>query len=191
MGTKRLVVGMSGASGVAYGIRLLEVLREVDAVETHLVMTTSAKRTITLETDVDIKHIESLADTVHAFNDVGAPISSGSFRTIGMVVVPCAMKTLSGIANAYDDNLLIRAADVCLKERRRLVLAVRETPLHLGHLRLMTAVTEMGAVLMPPMPAFYHRPTTIDQIVNQTVNRILDMMDIELDADLFDRWGGG
>ena len=184
----RLIVGTSGASGVIYGIRLLEVLREVPEVETHLVMSSAARQTIALETDLPVKDVEALADEVYRFNDIAASISSGSFRTAGMVVIPCSMKTLSGIALSFSDNLLLRAADVALKDRRRLVLVTRETPLHLGHLRLMVQVTEMGAIVLPPVPAFYHRPETLDDIVNQTVNRVLDMFEIELPHDLFQRW---
>jgi 4-hydroxy-3-polyprenylbenzoate decarboxylase len=187
---KRLIVGMSGASGVIYGIRMMEVLQEVQDVETHLVMSPAAKRTIVLETDRQVSAVEALADKVHNFGDIAAPLSSGSYKTAGMVVIPCSMKTLAGIANAYSDNLLLRAADVALKDRRKLVLVVRETPLHLGHLRLMAQVTEMGAILMPPMPAFYHQPKTLDDIINQTVNRVLDVLEIELSKDLFNRWHG-
>jgi 4-hydroxy-3-polyprenylbenzoate decarboxylase len=187
---KRLIVGISGASGAIYGIRLLEVLREVKEVETHLVMTPSARRTISLETDQTIEHVESLADHVYRPSDIAAAISSGSFRTVGMIVAPCSIKTLSGISTSYSDNLLLRAADVTLKERRRLVLLVRETPLHLGHLRLLTQVTEMGGVVMPPVPAFYNRPTTLQAVVDQTLNRALDLLDIELSHDLFTRWQG-
>jgi 4-hydroxy-3-polyprenylbenzoate decarboxylase len=187
---KRLIVGISGASGIIYGIRLLEVLREVDGLETHLIISSAAKRTALLETDYTIDQIQSLADKVYNFNDIAASISSGSYKTIGMVIIPCAIKTLSGIANSYNDNLILRAADVVLKDQRRLVLVLRETPLHLGHVRLMAQVIEMGAILMPPMPAFYHRPKTIDDIINQTVNRVLDLFDIELPTDLFHRWQG-
>jgi 4-hydroxy-3-polyprenylbenzoate decarboxylase len=188
MTTKRLIVGISGASGVIYGIRLLEVLREVPDLETHVVMSNAAKRTLPLETDYPAGTVEAFADRLYRVTDIAAALSSGSFKTMGMVVAPCSMKTVSGIANSYADNLLLRAADVVLKERRRLVLVVRETPLHLGHLRLLTQVTEMGAVVMPPVPAFYHRPNTIQAIVDQTVNRVLDLLDIELDHDLFERW---
>ncbi len=187
---KRLIVGFSGASGVIYGIRLLEVLRSVADVETHGIISHAAKRTIQLETDYAVDQVESLADKLYNFNDIAAALSSGSYRTTGMVVIPCAIKTLSGIANAYSDNLILRAADVVLKERRKLVLVLRETPLHLGHIRLMAQVTEMGAIIMPPIPAFYHRPQTIDDIINQTVNRVLDSLDIELGQDLFQRWPG-
>lgn len=187
---ERLVIGVSGASGVIYAIRLLQVLRDVENIETHLVISNSAKQTVLLETDYSVEHVEALATRVYRFNDVAAAISSGSFKTRGMVVVPCSMKTLSSIAHSFGENLLSRAADVTLKEHRRLVLVPRETPLHLGHLRLLTAVAELGAIVVPPMPAFYHRPQTIDDIVNQTVNRVLDLLDIELSHDLFTRWTG-
>ncbi len=190
-GPRRLVVGISGASGVIHGIRLLEVLRGVDSIETHLVVSNAGKQTIALETDRSIAEVEELADRVYRAGDIAASLSSGSFATAGMVVVPCSIKTLSGIANSYADNLLTRAADVTLKDRRPLILVVRETPLHLGHLRLMTQAAEMGAVIMPPMPAFYHRPESIHDIVDQTVNRILDLLDIEIGDDLFKRWRGG
>jgi 4-hydroxy-3-polyprenylbenzoate decarboxylase len=185
-----LIVGISGASGVVYGIRLLEVLRDVEDVATHLVMTNAAKRTAVLETDYSIEDIEALPDEIHRVGDVAASISSGSFRTMGMVIVPCSMKTLSGVASSYSDNLLLRAADVVLKERRKLVLALRETPLHLGHVGLMKQAIEMGAIVAPLIPAFYHRPKTLDDIINQTVNRILDLVDIALPKDLFRRWQG-
>jgi 4-hydroxy-3-polyprenylbenzoate decarboxylase len=181
---------MSGATGAIYGIRMLQVLREVDTVETHLIMSQAATETIALETDYTPKEVAALADVNYRFGDVAAAISSGSFPTMGMAVVPCSVKTLSGIANGYSDNLLLRAADVTLKERRRLLIAFRETPLHLGHLRLLLQVTEMGAVVMPPMPAFYHRPTSLDAIVDQTVNRLLDALGVELSRDLFARWQG-
>ena len=187
---KRVVVGISGASGVIFGIRLLEVLRGVDDVEVHLVMSNAGKRTIGLETGLSVEEVEALADRVYRVGDIAAAVASGSFKTSAMVVVPCSMKTLSGIANSYADNLLIRAAEVALKDRRRLVLVPRETPLHLGHLRLLVRVAEMGAVVMPPVPAFYHRPETVEEIVDQTVNRILDLLDIELEDDLFRRWEG-
>lgn len=190
MRPKRLIVGISGASGAIYGIRLLQVLGGVGEIETHLVVSTAAKLTISLETDYALEAVEALADRVYRPGDIAAPISSGSFKTMGMVVAPCSMKTVSGIANSYADNLLLRAADVVLKDRRRLVLVPRETPLHLGHLRLLTQVTEMGAIVMPPTPAFYHRPKKIEEIVDQTVNRVLDLLDIELDGDLFERWQG-
>lgn len=189
----RLLVGITGASGVIHGVRLLEVLRGIPSVETHVILSNAAKQTLALETNHTVDAVVRLADHVYRPNDIAAGPSSGSFRTAGMVVIPCSMKTLSGIANSYADNLLIRAADVTLKDRRPLVLVVRETPLHVGHLRLMTRVAEMGAVVMPPMPAFYHRPASVDDIVNQTVNRVLDLLGIELPEDLFQRWrdGGG
>lgn len=183
-------MGISGASGVIYGIRLLEVLREVEQIETHLIVSNAAKRTIPLETNYTVDHVEALADRQYRPGDIAASVSSGSFKTMGMVVAPCSMKTVSGIANAYSDNLLLRAADVVLKDRRRLVLVVRETPLHLGHLRLMAQVTELGAIVMPPVPAFYHHPKSIDDIINQSINRVLDLLDIELERDLFRRWEG-
>ena len=186
-----MIVGISGASGVIYAIRLLEVLRQLGDVETHLVMSTAAAQTIGLETHYTPAQVEALATVTYRFRDIAAPISSGSFKTAGMVVIPCSMKTLAGIAYSFSDNLLLRAADVVLKDRRRLIIVPRETPLHLGHLRMMVQVAEMGAVLVPPMPAFYHRPETLDDIINQTVNRVLDLMDIELPQDLFTRWRGG
>jgi 4-hydroxy-3-polyprenylbenzoate decarboxylase len=187
---KRIIVGISGASGVIHGIRLLQVLRNVDGVETHLVMSTAGRRTITLETDYSAEQVASIADYVYKPGDIAASISSGSFRTAGMIVAPCSIKTLSGIATSFADNLLVRAADVTLKDRRPLVLMVRETPLHLGHLRLLVQVAEMGAVVMPPMPAFYHRPTTLEQVIDQTINRALDLLGVELPQDLFPRWEG-
>ncbi len=187
---KKLIVGISGASGTIYGIRLLQILHSIENIETHLVMSNAAKRVALLETDYKIKEIESLADKLYGFGDIAAAISSGSYKTMGMVVIPCSMKTLSGIVHSYGDNLLVRAADVVLKDQRKLILVPRETPLHLGHARLLVQAIELGAVIMPPMPAFYHRPQTIDDIVNQTVNRVLDLLDIELDEDLFQRWQG-
>ncbi len=185
----RIIIGISGSTGAIYGIRMLEVLKQMPAVETHLILSNPAKQTIALETDYAVEQVEALAHTVYRYNDIAAAISSGSFKTQGMIVMPCSIKTLSGIANSYDDNLIVRAADVTLKEKRRLVLVVRETPLHLGHLRLMTQAAEIGAMLLPPMPAFYHRPKTIDDIVNQTVGRALDVLGID-HADLFKRWTG-
>lgn len=187
---KRLIVGVSGASGVIYGIRMLEVLKNVPEVETHLVMSQSARQTLALESDYSVRDIQSLADVVHDIRDIGASISSGSYKTDGMALLPCSMKTLSGIVHSYSDNLLTRAADVVLKERRKLVLGVRETPLHLGHLRMMTTAAEMGAIIMPPVPAFYHRPQSVMDIVDQTVNRVIDQFDITLPEDLFARWQG-
>jgi len=188
---KRLIIGISGASGAIYGVRLLQVLRDVAEVETHLVMSQAARQTLALETNLSLREVQALADVVHDARDIAASISSGSFKTAGMAILPCSIKTLSGIVNSYTDGLLTRAADVVLKERRPLVLCVRETPLHLGHLRLMTQAAELGAVVMPPVPAFYHRPQTIDDLINQTVNRVLDQFDIELPEDLFTRWTGG
>ncbi|EFC56058.1 UbiX family flavin prenyltransferase [Enterobacter cancerogenus] len=187
---KRLIIGLSGASGAIYGVRLLQVLRDVPEVETHLVMSQAARQTLSLETDLSLRDVQSLADVVHDTRDIAASISSGSFKTAGMVILPCSIKTLSGIVNSYTDTLVTRAADVVLKERRPLVLCVRETPLHLGHLRLMTAAAELGAVIMPPVPAFYHRPKNLDDVINQTVNRVLDQFDIDLPEDLFTRWQG-
>ncbi len=187
---KRLIIGISGASGAIYGVRLLQVLETVADVETHLVMSQAARQTLVLETDFSLRDVQALADVVHDARDIAASISSGSFKTAGMVILPCSIKTLSGIVNSYTDGLLTRAADVVLKERRPLVLCVRETPLHLGHLRLMTQAAEIGAVIMPPVPAFYHRPQTLDDVINQTVNRVLDLFDIELPEDLFTRWTG-
>ncbi|WP_437613633.1 UbiX family flavin prenyltransferase [Erwinia sp. V71] len=187
---KRLIIGISGASGAIYGVRLLQVLQDVPEVETHLVMSQSARQTLALETDYSLRDVQALADVVHDARDIAASISSGSYKTEGMVILPCSMKTLSGIVHSYTDGLLTRAADVVLKERRRLVLCVRETPLHLGHLRLMTSAAELGAIIMPPVPAFYHRPETVQDIVDQTVNRVLDQFDISLSQDLFTRWQG-
>ena len=187
---QRLIVGITGSSGAIYGIRLLEVLQQINGIETHLVMSSAGMRTIGLETDYPIESVRSLADKQYHISDVAAAISSGSFRTMGMVVAPCSMGSLARIANSFADNLLIRAADVVLKERRRLVLVPRETPLHLGHVRNMQRVLQMGGIVMPPMPAFYHRPETLDDIINQSVNRILDLLGIELEKDLFQRWKG-
>jgi 4-hydroxy-3-polyprenylbenzoate decarboxylase len=183
---KRIIVGITGASGVIYGVRLLEVLRELD-VETHLVLSEAAKRTILIETRHTIGYVEQLAATSYDQTDVGASIASGSFRTAGMVVVPCTIKTLSGIANSFNDNLMIRAADVTLKEKRRLILVVRETPLHKGHLRLLSLAADTGATILPPVPAFYHAPKTIDDLIDHIVGKILDILDIE--HALFRRWG--
>ena len=183
---KRLIVGITGASGVIYGVRALELLRGVPDVETHLVLSPSAVRTLSEESDWSADDVRALADHVHGYKDIGAPLSSGSFRTIGMLVAPCSAKTLSGIAHSYNDELVVRAADVCLKERRRVVLLFRETPLHAGHISLMDQVTRAGAIVMPPVPAFYHRPSTIDDIINQTVGRALDLFDI--DARVVKRW---
>jgi 4-hydroxy-3-polyprenylbenzoate decarboxylase len=185
---QRLVVGISGASGIIYGIRLLEALRQ-SPVEVHLVMSQAAKMVTEMETGYKVAQVEALADVVYRNDQIQAPISSGSFQTLGMVVAPCSVKSLSAIAHSYNDTLLARAADVALKERRKLVLMVRETPLHLGHIRLMAEVTEYGAVILPPVPSFYHQPKTIEDIVAHTVGKILDQF--QLDHDLFRRWDGG
>jgi len=187
---QRLIVGISGASGAIYGIRLLEILQKLPEIDTLLIISKAAKRTIVLETDYKVDQVEKLANEVLPDHDIAASVSSGSYKTSGMVVIPCSIKTLSGIANSYADNLLVRAADVVLKEQRKLVLVLRETPLHLGHTQLMTRSIEIGATLLPAMPAFYHRPSTIDDLINQTVNRVLDQFDIELPEDLFERWTG-
>ncbi len=183
---RRIVVGMSGASGAVYGIRMLEVLNAVDDIEVHLVMSPSAGRTIHDETDWKVSDVEALADVVHNYKDIGASLSSGSYRHDGMVIAPCSVKTLSGIVNSYDDNLLVRAADVALKEKRRVVLMVRETPLHLGHIELMARAAKYGAVVMPPVPAFYIRPKSLDDIINQSVGKALDFFDVS--HTLFRRW---
>jgi flavin prenyltransferase len=183
---RRLIVGISGASGTVYGIRLLEALRELDF-ETHLVMTRSARLTMSYETSLKPADVEALAAVAHRNEDLAASISSGSFRTLGMVVAPCSIRSLSEISTGVTSSLLTRAADVVLKERRRLVLMVRETPLHLGHLRSMTQVTEIGAIVMPPVPALYTRPQTIDDIVDHSVGRVLDLFGI--DNPLVRRWG--
>lgn len=187
-GIQRLVVGISGASGTIYGIRLLEVLRDTP-IETHLVMSEAAKRVATAETGYSPAQVEALADAAYGNDQIDAPISSGSFLTAGMIVAPCSVKSLSAIAHSYNDTLLVRAADVALKERRKLVLVVRETPLHLGHLRLMAAATENGAVILPPVPSFYHQPGTIADIVDQTVGKMLDQFGLE--RHLFRRWPDG
>ena len=183
---KRLIIAISGATGAIYGVRMLEILAKIDEIETHLVMSKAGRMTIQVETPFSEKDVEAMADVVHDFNNVGASISSGSFRTEGMVVAPCSMKSMSGIAHSLGGDLLVRAADVVLKERKKLVLVVRETPLHLGHLEAMASLTRMGAIIFPPVPAFYHRPKTLNDVINQTVTRILDQFDI--DVKLFHRW---
>jgi 4-hydroxy-3-polyprenylbenzoate decarboxylase len=183
---RRLVVGISGATGAIYGIRLLEALSETD-IETHLVVSQAAEKTIHMETSWKIEEVKALAHTCYDTKDVGANIASGSFLCDGMVVIPCAIKTLSGIANSYNDNLLVRAADVTIKEKRKLVVVVRETPFHKGHLRLMMNLADLGATILPPIPAFYCLPQTIDDIVNHLVGKVLDMFHIE--HNLFKRWG--
>jgi len=183
---KRLIVGISGATGAIYGIRLLEVLAKSN-VETHLVITEAAQKTILMETDWKVEKIKSLAKVVYDIQDIGANIASGSFQSEGMVVIPCSIKSLSAIANSFNVNLLIRAADVTLKEKHKLVLVVRETPLHKGHLNLMLRVADMGATLLPPIPAFYFHPKTIDDLINHTVGKVLDLFGIN--HHLFERWG--
>jgi 4-hydroxy-3-polyprenylbenzoate decarboxylase len=183
----RLVVGITGATGVVYGIRTLEVLKALSEVETHLVITEMGKTTISLETDYSLSDIERLANKVYPVRDLSAAISSGSFRCDGMIVAPCSVRTLSAVANCLNDNLLTRAADVTLKERRRLVLLFRETPLHAGHCQLMLDATRMGAIVMPPMPVFYTRPKTLNDIVDQTVGRVLDLWGLQMPG--LKRWG--
>jgi 4-hydroxy-3-polyprenylbenzoate decarboxylase len=185
---RRLVVGISGASGVIYGVRVLELLKKTD-IETHLVMSKSAEMTLVYETTYKPKDIRALATVNHPAADIGASISSGSFKTMGMIIVPCSIKTMSEIASGVTSTLVSRAADVVLKEKRRLVLAIRETPLHGGHLRTMTTLADIGAIVAPIVPAFYNKPKTVDDIVNHTVGRLLDFFDIE--TKLVKRWQGG
>ena len=184
----RIIIGMSGASGVIYAIRMLEVLKDIANCETHLVISKGAKLAIKLESDRSVKDIEALADVVHHDHNLAASIASGSFKTDGMVIVPCSMKTLSAVANSYGENLLARAADVVLKERRPLILVPREMPLHAGHCRLLHEAALMGAIIAPPVPAFYHKPQTVQDIVDHTVGRLLDLLGI--DHDLCKRWQG-
>ena len=183
---RRLIVAITGASGAIYGIRALQILRSLEDVETHVVLTPAGLRTIIEETEFKAEQVRALADHVYDHRDIGASISSGSFQTTGMLVAPCSVRTLSGIANCYDSELTVRAADVCLKERRRVVLLFREAPLHAGHIALMDQATRNGAILMPPVPAFYTQPKTIDDIVDQTVGRALDLFGI--DAKVVKRW---
>lgn len=185
---KRLVVGISGASGVVYGIRVLEILADQPGVETHLVISRAAALVIAREAERSVEEIEALADVAYHHDDLAAPLASGSFATAGMVIAPCSMKTLSAVANSYAANLIRRAADVTLKERRPLVLVVRETPLHLGHLRLMTQAAEIGALIFPPMPAFYGHPGTIGELIDETLGRVLSHLGVE--TDLYTRWDG-
>lgn len=184
---RRLIVGITGASGAIYGVRLLRLLQAA-GIETHLVISRSAKITLAQELDTSVAEVTALADVVHQVDNIGASISSGSFKTAGMVIAPCSIRTLSEIVSGVTSSLLTRAADVVLKERRRLVLLVREAPLHLGHLRSMTAATEMGAIVYPPVPAFYARPDSLEQMVDHTLGRVLDLFDIETKA--VSRWGG-
>lgn len=183
---RRIVVGITGASGVIYGIRMLEHLKGQD-IETHLIISEAAKDNIRIETSYSVDQVCALADHVYGNNELTAPLASGSFLTEGMVVIPCTIKTLSGITNSYTSSLMVRAADVTLKEKRKLVLIVRETPLHKGHLRLMAAAADLGAHILPPIPSFYHQPKTIDDIIDQTLGKILDYLGIS--HNLFKRWG--
>jgi flavin prenyltransferase len=183
---RKLIVAITGASGAIYGIRALQILRSLEDIETHLVLTPAGLRTIAEETELKSEEVRSLAHCVYDYRDIGAAISSGSFQTIGMLVAPCSVRTLSGIANCYDSELVVRAADVCLKERRRVVLLFREAPLHAGHIALMHQATRNGAIIMPPVPAFYTQPKTIEDIVDQTVGRALDLFGI--DANVVKRW---
>lgn len=184
---QRLIVGISGASGVVYGIRLLEALKDLQ-VESHLVMSQSAEITLAYESDLKVKQVQALADVVYPNGDIGAAISSGSFKTMGMVIAPCSIRSMSEIASGVTSSLLTRAADVVLKERRRLVLMLRETPLHTGHLRNLLSLSEMGAIIAPPVPAFYTRPQSLEEMVDQSVGRVLDLFDLE--SPLVKRWTG-
>ena len=184
---RRMIVGISGASGVIYGKRILEVLRDLE-IETHLIMSRAACITLAAEADFTKQDLEALATTTHSNKDIGAVCSSGSYKTLGMIVAPCSVKTMAEIATGTTDNLLSRAADVVLKERRRLVLMLRETPLHLGHIRNMAQVTEMGGIIYPPVPAFYAKPKSLEEMVDHTVGRVLDLFD--LDAGIVRRWEG-
>ena len=184
----RLIIGMSGASGAIYGIRLLQVLQQESSIETHLIMSDSAKLNIAVETEFSSKDVQALADQVHSNKDIGATIASGSFRSDGMIIAPCSIKTLSAVANCYADSLLVRAADVMLKERRRLVLVPRETPLHTGHCELLLRASQNGAILVPPMPAHYIKAQSVDDLVDHHVGRVLDLFDI--DTGLVKRWQG-
>jgi 4-hydroxy-3-polyprenylbenzoate decarboxylase len=185
---KRIVVAITGASGAIYGVRALQLLRSIPDVESHVILTNSGQRTIAHETSYRPEDIRALADHLHNPRDIGAAVSSGSFVTTGMLVAPCSVKTLSGIAHCYNDGLVVRAADVCLKERRRVVLMLRETPLHAGHIELMAQATRNGAIIMPPVPAFYTLPVTLDDVVNQTVARALELLDISVAG--VKRWDG-
>ncbi|GAA5315390.1 MAG: UbiX family flavin prenyltransferase [Candidatus Pelagadaptatus aseana] len=183
---KRIIVGISGASGTIYGIRLLEALKELD-VESHLIMSKTAELTLTYESDLKPDDVKALADEVHSIKNLAACTSSGSYKTLGMVIAPCSIRSMSEIATGVTSNLLTRSADVVLKERRKLVLMVRETPLHTGHLKTMTSLSEMGAIIAPPVPAFYNRPQTLDDLVDHSVGRVLDLFD--LDTGKLKRWG--
>jgi 4-hydroxy-3-polyprenylbenzoate decarboxylase len=188
MKTRRIIVGISGSSGAIYGVRLVEVLAEVPDVETHLIISKGAETTIEYETSYGVDQVRKLADFVHSEKSLGDSIASGTFMTDGMIVAPCSIKQLSSIAHSFNADLMTRAADVCLKERRKLVLVVRETPLHLGHLRLMTQVTEAGAIVLPPVPGFYTLPSSISDIIDHTITKILDQFDVGV--SLIERWSG-
>ncbi len=183
-----LIIGITGATGVIYGIRLLEVLSAIDDVETHLILSEASRQIIKYETDKKVEEVEKLADFSYHVDDIGVRLASGSFKRDGMIVAPCTIKTMSALANSYSDNLLVRSGDVTLKEGKKLVLLVRETPLHIGHIKNMERLCEMGATIMPPVPAFYHRPKTILDIVDHTVGKVLDLFGIE--HNLFPRWSG-
>ncbi|MDM8525045.1 UbiX family flavin prenyltransferase [Desulfococcaceae bacterium HSG8] len=185
--SERIIIGITGASGVIYGVKILSLLREKKNIETHLIISEPGKRNIEIETRYKVSEVEAMADFVYDDGNVGASVASGSFLTRGMVIVPCSIKTLSGIANSYATTLIARAADVTLKENRKLILVVRETPLHKGHLRLMSMAADMGACILPPVPAFYHHPETVDDIIHQTIGKIFDYFSIR--HDLFKRWG--
>ncbi|MCO6523459.1 MAG: UbiX family flavin prenyltransferase [Candidatus Schmidhempelia sp.] len=187
---KRIIVGITGASGSIYAVRLLALLQQMADIETHLVMTNSAVRSLEIETQLTRTDLEAMVNVTYNINDIAAAIASGSFNTAGMIIAPCSIKTLSGIANSYSDNLLIRAADVTLKERRPLVLSIRETPLHLGHLRLMTTACELGAIIMPPLNAFYHRPSSIQALVDNTVRRMVQQLHLDIDIPDYQQWLG-
>ncbi|MBN2059534.1 MAG: UbiX family flavin prenyltransferase [Deltaproteobacteria bacterium] len=184
---KRLVVGISGASGVIYGLEMLKQLKELDY-ESHLILSNAAKKIISVETEYSVDHFESLASRIYQEDDMTAPIASGSYITMGMVIIPCSIKTLSSITHSYNNNLMTRAADVHLKERRPLVLVIRETPLHSGHLKLMLGASEMGSIILPPIPAFYHKPKNISDLVNQTIGKCMDSLGIP--NDIYQRWEG-
>ncbi len=183
-----LIIGITGATGVIYGIRLLEVLSRVKGIETHLIISDAAEENIKYETDWKIEDVNALANSHYGINDTGASLASGSFKSEGMIIAPCTIKTMSALANSYAENLLLRAGDVTLKERRKLVLLVRETPFHIGHIRNMERLSEMGAIIMPPVPAFYHKPKTIQDIIDHTIGKTLDIFGIE--HNLFQRWSG-
>lgn len=184
----RLIIGITGASGVIYGVRLLEVLSTMKEIETHLIISEAGQLVIRHEIDRQLSEIRAMASFYYNINDIGACVSSGSFRQDGMVIAPCTIRTMSALANSYNENLLIRAGDVTLKERKKLILLIRETPLHLGHIRQMEKLSEMGAVIMPPIPAFYHKPKTIQDVIDHTVGKVLDVLGIE--HNLFHRWSG-